>query len=426
MCSQTVRHNYKYAAIWLMSSEFRHRASLVLNIVLAVTVVVLVRHKTKPVPALFAHEVSPEKTTDELPVVTGQPKSPLYTDIASASDRRRWLIEQLRAMGVADDILARVALSDLDEDWDKRFEDAAETNHGDADAMAALQLEREREEDAGMRAALGEEGYKLWDQKNMLREADIGKLQLTDSETNAIYDLKKKLQQRRWDLDQARLNGEMDDADINDATDKAYAEFNRQMKVLLGDDRYAQSQGLDDGTAAKNLQQDLAKVNPSDAQVQELLKAQQLLNESQSELDQQFQDDPSSAAYAEKTRELNEARDQEYQRVLGTSAFDTLQKQQDDNYSKMKKYENIWGLDDNKVNDVYGTIKDYEKSVQDYQAQTRALEAQGQSVDWDAVNNNLQQFAQQTQQSLQNSLGPDYFNKMQRNGIFQFNEVPHH
>lgn len=44
------------------------------------------------------------------------------------------------------------------------------------------------------------------------------------------------------------------------------------MKALLGDDRYAKSQQSDDGSAA--LQQDLAQANPSDAQFQELLKAQ--------------------------------------------------------------------------------------------------------------------------------------------------------
>jgi len=150
------------------------------------------------------------------------------------------------------------------------------------------------------------------------------------------------------------------------------------------------------------------------------------LNESRSKLDQQFQDDPTNPAYADQIKALDEARDQEYQRVLGSNAFGTLQKAQDDGYSKMKKYENIWGLDDNKVDNVYDAIKYYEKTVQDYQARASALDAQDQSVDWDAVNKNLQQFKEQTQQSLQNYLGQDSFNKMQRNGVFQFNEVPHH
>jgi hypothetical protein len=407
-----------------MSREFRHNASVVLNVVLAITVVVLVLHKSERAPAPSASEVSPGIVTNETPVLTSEPKLPQYTDIASASNRRRWLVDQLRAAGVPNNVLARVALADLEESWQRRFEEGALKSHGDPDTMAALHLEQERDTEAEMRTALGNEGFKLWDQGNMLREANIGKVQLTASETNAIYDLKKKLQQRQWDLEQARLNGEMDDAEINDASDKAYSEFNQQMKTLLGEERYAKSQGLDDGTAADNLRQDLAKANPSDSQFRDLLKAQQQWNQRRSDLDKQFQDDPSSAAYSAQIKALDDARDQEYQRVLGTNVFDTLQKQQDIGYSKMKKYENIWALDDNKIDYVYGAIKYYEKSVQDYQAQARAIEAQGQSVDWDAVNRNQQQFAQQTEQALQNYLGQDSFNKMLRNGVFQFNQLP--
>lgn len=400
-----------------MSREIRHQASLVLNVVLVVAVLALVPHKSaerRAAPSV--PEVGPKTMTHETPVVVNQPKLPQYADMASESDRLRWLIHQLREAGVPNNVLARVAQSDLDESWQKRFEDC----HGNADTMSALHLEQEKDTESEMRAALGEDGFKLWDQGNMLREANIGKIQLSASETNAIYELKKKLQKRVRDLEQAKLKGEMDDADFNDAQAKAYSEFTEQMKALLGDERYAASQGLDEGTAATNLRQDLAKVNPTDSQFQGLLKAQQQWNEHRSDLDKQFQDDPSSADYADQVKALDEARDQEYQRVLGTNVFDSLQKQQDVDYSKMKKYEDIWGLDDTKIDAVYASLKYYQKSMDDYQAQARALEAQGQSVDWDAVNNNLQQFSEQTQQALQNYLGQDSFNKMQRNGLFHF------
>src|SRR6185437_1283628 len=156
----------------------------------------------------------------------------------------------------------------------------------------------------------------------------------------------------------------------------------------------------------------------------DLLKAQQQLDDRRSQLDKKFQDNPSSPDYAAQTRALDDARTQDYQRVLGTNVFDALQKSQDIGYSKMKKYENIWGLDDSKIDYVHGTIKYYEKSVQDYQAQAKALESQGQSVDWDAAKKTLQQFAQQTQQSLQTYLGADNYNKMESNGMFQFNQSP--
>jgi len=62
--------------------------------------------------------------------------------------------------------------------------------------------------------------------------------------------------------------------------------------------------------------------------------------------------------------------------------------------------------------------------VEDYQSQARALEAQGQSVDWDGVKKNLKQFADQIQQTLQNYLGQDSFNRLQRNGIFELSSPP--
>jgi hypothetical protein len=407
-----------------MSREFRYLAFLAVNVVMAVTVVVLVLRRSEHALAPSVLEASPGSETgpgnikNERTVFTHEPKAPQYTEAASASDRRRWIVDQLRAAGVPNRILARVVLADREEDFDRRTAE----HLGDGDRMAALQLEYDMAKDAEMRAALGEEGFKLWDQESTLREANTGKIQLTAAESDAIYDLKKKLQQRQWDLEQARLNREMDDAEINDASDKAYSELNQQMKALLGEERYAKSQGLDDGIAAANLRQNLAKVNPSDTQFQELLKAQKQWNERRSGLDKQFQDEPSAGVYAEQIKALNDARDQEYQRVLGTNVFDTLQKEQDGGYSKMKKYANIWGLDDNRIDYAYGTMKYYEKSVQDYEAQARALEARGQSVDWDAVNKNLKQFTEQTQQALQNYLGQDPFNKMQRNGVFQFNQ----
>jgi hypothetical protein len=406
-----------------MSREFRFQASLLLNVVLAVTVVVLVLRKSEPSSAPSASEAGPGTMTNETPVLANRPKLPPYPRQASASDQRRWLVDQLREAGVPNSVLGRFVLADLDEGWQKRFEETAEKSRGDADTMARLQQEQLRDEEAQMRAALGEEGFKQWDQAKLLREANVGKIQLTDSETSAIYDLKKKLQQRTWDLAEARQNGKMDDADLNQASAKAYSDFNQQMKALLGDDRYSKSQGLDDGGA--NLQRDLAKVNASDSQFQDLLKAQQQWNNRRAAIDQQFQNDPTSPDYEDQLMALDAERDQEYQNVLGTNVFDTLQKQQDPSYNKMKKYEDLWGLDDESVDYLYGALKYYDKSVQDYQAQARAFQAQGQSVDWDAVNNNLQQFAAQTQQALQNYLGQDSYNKMQQNGFFQFNPLPH-
>ena len=393
-----------------MNSEISHRASLVFNVVLTVTVVVLALPKLGRESAPSAVAVGPGKMTEGTPVFGKQPKLPRYADLKSAADQRRSIVDQLRAMGVPNDVLALVARVDFEVQWDSRFEAC----QGDGNKLAAVQLEMEKSKDAAMRAALGEEGFKQWDQKTMLWEAMSTKVEVSASEAGAIYDLKKTLQQRQRDLEQARLQGTMDDAQINQASDKAYSEYNQQLKALLGGDRYAKSQQLDDAFVADNLRHELAKANPNDAQFQELFKLEQENKKVRLELDS------SSATYAEQIKALDEARDQAYQRVLGTDAFNTLKKEQDPGYSTMKKYETLWGLDDSKIDYVYGTMQQYQKGVEDYKAQVLALQAQGQNVDWAAVDQHLQQLANQTQQTLQNYVGPDSFDKLQRNHVYKF------
>lgn len=405
-----------------MSRAFLRQISLILNGVLVVTVAVLTLHRLEHMPALRPAGVNlpkrtdrlePVKTANKASVISKAPQSQQYTDFTSASDRRRWMIDRLRAMGVPNDTLALIARMDLEVQWDGRFQEC----WGDADKMAAVQLEMDMGKDAEMRAALGEAGFKQWDRKNMLWEAMSTEVDVTQPETDAIYALKKKLQQRQLELEQAKVNGTMDDAEIKDASDQAYSEYNQQLKTLLGDNRYATSQQMDDAFRAGLLSHQLANVNPSDSQFEELFKAEQQWIQSLSQLD------PSSADYAAAYKELNDARDQTYQRVLGSNVYDAYQEQQDPSYSEMKKYENLWGLDDPKIDYVYGTMKQYQKSVQDYQARISALQAQGQNVDFETVKKTLQQFASQTQQSLQSYLGQDSFTRLERNHVLMFTGV---
>jgi len=403
-----------------MSSEFRHQASLLLNVFLVIAVGLLAVHKlaraSAPPPVQAVHEttikeVSLRKTPNAPPLVN-QPLTPRYANIASALERRRWIIDQLRAIGVPDDTLALVARVDFDVEWEGRFAACGV----DRDKLAAAQLEMDMSKDAEMRAALGEEGFQRWDHKNMLWEAMSTAVAVSPSESDAIYASKKKLQQRELELEQAKVNGTMDDAAINEAEDKAYAEYNQQLKTVLGDERYAKSQQLDDAFAAGNLRYTLNKngVNLDDAQFQELFKAEQNLNKSELKLD------PSSPDYLAQLKALNDARDQQYRQLLGVDAYNTFQKEQDPGYSQMKKYETVWGLDDSKVDYVYNAMKSYEKSVQDYQARMSALQAQGQNVDWGGVNKHLQELTDQTGQTLQNYLGQESFDKLQRNHLFLF------
>jgi len=411
-----------------MTHKIRHQLSVTLNVLLVTAIVALAWRNhaevnaPSPTPsALKTSEVEPNGQPKKIVALASveQPKLPQYANIKSPDDRRRMMIDQLRAMGVPNDLLALVAKVDFEVEWDSRFDDCK----GNMDKLAAVQLAMNMNKDAAMRAALGEEGFRKWDQKTMLWEAMSTPVDVNASEASAIYDLKKKLQQRQHELDQARLNGTMDDAQINAASDKAYAEYFQKMKDVLGDDRYKKSQQLDDDFLADNLRAQLAKANPSDSQFQQLFKAEQDFNSSRMELDHQFQDDVSNPDYQAKLKALNDAHDLEYQHVLGSNGFYSLQQQQDPGYSDMKKYEDLWGLDDNKINFVYDTLRSYQKSLQNYQSQLLALQAQHQTIDLDTVKNNLQKITDQTSLALKNYLGQDSYNRLQRNRVIQFSQV---
>jgi len=165
------------------------------------------------------------------------------------------------------------------------------------------------------------------------------------------------------------------------------------------------------------LSHELADVKPSDSQFQEIFKAEKQWLQSISQLD------PSTPDYAAQYKALNDARDETYERELGSNVYYAYLEQQDPSYSEMKKYENLWGLDDSKVNYVYDTMKQYQRSVQEYQAKVGGLQAQGQNVDFDTVNKTLQQLASQTQQSLQSYLGQDSLAKLERNHVLTFTGV---
>ena len=400
-----------------MNNDLWRRTFVMVNVGLAATAVLLAVRKFEPAPVTTAtsSNAAPKPSPARIAPSDGFPGT------ANVADQRRWLIEQLRAMGVPNRVLARVVLKDLDQRWNKQAAEVSLKYRGDPEVLTNLNLQIERSRDAEMRAALGEAGFREWDRENMRREINTGKVECSPAETDAAYALWKKLQQRDLDLRELKFQGKIDQVGLNDEYARDLADFQQQLKKLLGDGRYAQSQASGAQAANAYLRRDLAGANLTPAQFDELLQTQQQYNDLRADLARQPRDD---ADYVQSLKDLDEARDEEYRRVLGSSAFDSLQKQQDAGYAEMKKYQSQWGLDDAKVDYVYGALKYYQKSADDYQASIRALAAQGQAVDWDSVNKNLEQFAQQTRQTLQSYLGQASFDHLEQNGIVHLTQPP--
>lgn len=387
-----------------------------MTLVLSATVAALAVHasihrvSSATGPARVTPKTAPKPVVHPASAVVAAPTARRYGDVSSASARRRLIVDQLRALGVPNDVLALVAMADFDDEWDDRFAAC----WGDPAKMERVQLEKDMSKDAAMRAALGAAGFRQWDTKTMLWEAMSTPVDVTPAEAESIYALKKNLQQRQFALALAQMNGTMDRAQVIAAVQASYADYNQELKALLGEQRYAKSQQLDDDFMAANLRSEVAGLNPSDAQFQALFTADKQWNKALGALN------PGAPNYLDQFKAVNEARDAEYERILGPDAFHHLREGEDAAVVQMKKYENLWGLDEAKIDSVYDTMNGYRKAVGDYQLQVQALQRQGQNVDWGAVNAQLQQMTKQVQQSLQAQVGQESFNRLQRNAVLRW------
>ena len=344
------------------------------------------------------------------------------TGESSGEDWQPWL-QQLRAAGVPEKVLAGLVESDFENSWEKqRREIQARYESGDVDdhALASFNEKHDAEQEEELKLALGEDGFRRWDEEKVLHDLDLAKLNLSSGETDQLYELRKALAGKQHDLEQKWQNGELDEYDYNQQQVAAQKDYDQQFKTLLGDQRYTAVQTPD--ASLGSLRRELKNIDATDAQFAALADAQQQWNEQSAELERQIQENPSqSDAYQQQMQALNAARDQAFQTVLGANGVALLQEQQDGRYQTMKQYAPAWNLSDDDINYLYSSIQCCQQNISDYQQQAQALQQQGQAVDWDAVQKNIQQFTEQTQADLRNYLGDDRFNKLKRSDVFSFN-----
>jgi len=346
------------------------------------------------------------------PTPTAAPaQSPPPTNMAQ-------LIRQLHGANVSPELLARMAAADFDEKWNLRERDMeARYNRGDISEtdLTRFNFLRDLEEEKELRAELGDDGFKQWDEKRQLQ--DFTSLDLTAKEADALYQLKKDLQRQQFDLTQKIQDGEIDNADASDLQADAEKKYQAQAETLLGDTRYAEAMNPDSETG--DLRRNLRAMGANESQTTAMLSAEQQFSQAQAKLNQQLQDGTlSDSDYDQQINSITAARDKQYQQTLGADGWTALQEQQDNRYQTMKQFASLWQLNDTDINTLYRQLQSYDQRVVDYQKRAQAMADAGQNVDWNQVQQNVQQFAQQTEQSLQQYLGNDRFQQMKRNGIF--------
>jgi hypothetical protein len=373
---------------------------------------------TAPHPAAAA-EAAPAKTAkpDRVPKPRG------HSDLESAGDWRQW-IEQLRAAGVPTPVLVKLVQAGFDDRWMRRQAQADLSYRNgelDADDLGALAIQHDRERDDEVRAAIGDAAFKSWDIQNILVGHVFEQVTLTGSESNSVYDAEKKLQRLSQDANELKLRGQIDQAECDSRLQKGQTEHDQQLKSLLGDQRYTTLYPPPPESSEPEHPDFRARGLAGEVPLVALLDIQRRWNEMRSDAEDRLQAAKAQRSKCEDELEtINNAWEIEFQRVLGTNTYNTVQKENDGSYKEMKRYAAQWSLDDTAMDHVYRTVQYFEKARADYERKARALEASGEAVDWDGVRKNIQDFGVQMQQSLQSYLGQEKFDRLKYNNLLPF------
>jgi hypothetical protein len=393
--------------------------SICLNIALAVLFLLGVR--TSPIsslslPSTHASNAGSDSNPDSIPQVERATKP-----FAAQTQSVNW-VQALRNAGLSEKVIANVAAADFEERWQKRAQDnqrKVERGEIDENAVARFDLEHDAQQEKDLRAVLGDEGFRRWDQTRVLADFDRDGVEMTATESNEAYDIRKKLDRKRLELDKVRQQGNATDEELGQQSATMYAEYNKELLKLLGDDRYALAQNGGD-TGLSELRRNLLILNSDGAQAGGMETAQQAWNGKRGKLDIQLQTEQVTAEeYEKRMKSLDAERDQEYQKVLGAEGFAEFQKTQDPRYQTLKSAGSGWGFTDNDINNLFASIQDYEENVRDYRERAQAIETQGQAVDWSAVEKALKEYSQQTEMALRANLG-DKFDKLKRSNVMPF------
>jgi hypothetical protein len=350
--------------------------------------------------------------------------APIVSERIAVSQKPKSWVEMLRAAEVSEKVIARVAAADFEANWTER-RDALQRQfeHGDldGDAMKLFHLQHDAEEEKALRTALGDEGFRRWDQEKLLRDYNIRGVNLSARETEDLYALRKGMEQKRHDLALAALKGDIDETTFDRQTEEAQQKLEQDSKNVLGDDRYAMVSKTD--SSQGDLKRVLAAVDSDPSQAAAVLQAEQQWTEQQAALEKQLHDGQiTSSTYQQQMNALNTARDNEYQRQLGTNGFAALQKAQDNRYRLMQHFASAWKLDAREIDTLYAGIQGYESGSQNYLEQAHALQDSGQAVDWTSVQAALQQYSKSTEDYFRKMLGDERFKQLERNHVLTFSE----
>ncbi|MFD0893984.1 hypothetical protein KBB96_11215 [Luteolibacter ambystomatis] len=354
--------------------------------------------------------VPEEKKVETTGDAANEPKS-----LRRSVPRLVW-IDRLRDEGIGEHLIASLAASDYEDRWQKRLlEIQQQLSRGEIDAadMENFVAGHEAGLESRMRDCLGDAGFQAWDRERVLRGFDMERLKLSAPETDDLFRLRKTLDCKTRDLQAALLRGEIDETDLERQTEANHEDYERELKGLLGQARYASLQPGD--SEVGELYRDLARAGASGDQVDAALAIQQQWREARARADDERRlNGLTDEEFEQQLRTLDAGRDQRLLEMLGGDTLADLRMHQDGRYQTLQRYAGAWNLGGGDIDYLYSELRDYDEKVRNLR---QSSGAGGNPADEEAVEGSLRGLARENEAKLLNYLGAERFARLKKSGV---------
>ena len=326
-------------------------------------------------------------------------------------------LAQLRRAGVPSAIIATVVREKIAQEWtprEKELEQRYLNGEIDAKRLAEYHDERIAEEDAELRAALGDR-YEAWDRESTVAGMYLGGLTPAPEQYEPLYRLQKAWLAELHALEVALRNGELDQLTFDQRHSAAEADYKQKLAAIIGPERVDQPAT---DTPAVQVRQDFARLNLSENQIRQLAAIEEKWSKLHGQLAQSLAEKGEvDAAYYGDLQAIDRARDEECRRILGDTAFDAWQNSTDSRFAALQHAASGLNLPPTLVDQVYGAMRAYDLAVTSFEHEAQIKSQQGESVDWGDVDRAIGTYTAQTAAALRHLLGDARFEALQKQQV---------
>lgn len=329
------------------------------------------------------------------------------------------VLAQLERAGLSRDLVVSALLEGFHRRWDQRSAEL-DKKYSPKPVPEREYVELARERDAEqvreLKAALGEAGYRAWDQERTLRLVNSTGIPLSVGEADEIYRLQKEFDEEHRELQMAMEDGVADMADAGTLQAQAQAGLNRKLEQLLGRQRLEEMRGLSD--PATEVYRRFGDLNPTPDQAKAVLAVDNTYSAREAALAAQLQASPGHPVnVASELETLNNAKEENLRRIFGADAYERMKRQNDPTYQALKRYAGAWELQEQQVQSVYEAVHAFHTRAERARTAAAMSEAAGQQVNWSEVNSAIEQARRQTETGLQTLIGDERLRRLKQNGM---------